>query len=200
MPGTAMERYEDSQLYRIRHSAAHVMAQAVMELFPGEAKIAIGPPIEEGFYYDFDLPRSLTPEDLTRLEQRMRQILAGRHAFRREELSAADARRLFADQPYKIELIDGLERGGADEYGNPTDQTPVISTYTHDVFTDLCRGPHVADLGQVNPDGVKLLSVAGAYWRGDENSSDASTHLRHGLSDGRRTRAAPGDVGRGQAP
>jgi len=163
-----MERYEDSWLYRIRHSAAHVMAQAVMEMFPGQARLAIGPPIENGFYYDFDLPRPLTPDDLERIERRMREIIAGRHAFQRRELSAEEARRLFADQPYKLELIDGLEQGGLDEYGNETDERPVISTYTHDTFTDLCRGPHVADTGEINPAGIKLLSVAGAYWRGDE--------------------------------
>jgi threonyl-tRNA synthetase len=169
MPGSTFERYEDSQLYRVRHSASHVMAQAVMEMFPGQAKIAIGPAIENGFYYDFDLPRPLTPEDLEHLEQRMREILQGDHAFTRRELSADEARRLFAEQPYKLELIDGLEHGGIDEHGNETDEAPVISTYSHDTFTDLCRGPHVRNTHEINPLGVRLLSVAGAYWRGDEN-------------------------------
>ena len=100
------ERYEDSKLYRIRHSAAHIMAEAVLEKFPS-AKIAIGPAIDEGFYYDFDLPRSLTPEDLEGIEKRMRQIIAGRFPFKREEVSADDARQIFKDQPYKLELIDG---------------------------------------------------------------------------------------------
>jgi len=168
MSHSSAERYEDSQLYRLRHSSSHVMAQAVMEMFPGQAKFAIGPPIENGFYYDFDLPRPLTPEDLERLEKRMREILAGKYAFQRRELSAQEARQLFADQPYKIELIDGLERGGTDEYGEETSEKPVISTYTHDTFTDLCRGPHVENTGQINPQALKLLSVAGAYWRGDE--------------------------------
>ncbi|HSB90148.1 MAG TPA: threonine--tRNA ligase [Anaerolineales bacterium] len=162
------ERYEDSELYRIRHSAAHVMAQAVMEMFPGQARIAIGPPIENGFYYDFDLPRPLTPEDLEKIESRMKEILRGDHAFQRRELSADEARRLFQDQPYKLELIDGLEHGEADEYGNEMKVKPIISTYAHDAFTDLCRGPHVESTRQINPDAVKLLSVAGAYWRGDE--------------------------------
>jgi threonyl-tRNA synthetase len=119
-------RYEDSDLYRIRHSAAHVMAQAVLEMFP-DGKYTIGPPIENGFYYDFDLPRSLTPDDLQVLEKRMRQIIAGRHAFQRQEVSADEARRIFHEQPYKLELIDGLEQGGSDEYGNPLDEKPVIS-------------------------------------------------------------------------
>src|SRR5262245_29175083 len=110
------EPYEESELYKIRHSAAHVMAQAVMEMFPGKAKIAIGPPIAEGFYYDFDLPRSLTPEDLETIEKRMRQIIGAKHQFARKEVSAEEARAQFKDQPYKIELIDGLEKGGVDEY------------------------------------------------------------------------------------
>ncbi len=161
------EHYEQSKLYRIRHSAAHIMAQAVMELFP-DGKVTIGPPIEDGFYYDFDLPRALTPEDLAGIEKRMRQIIAGRHQFVRRELSADEARQFFQDQPYKVELIDGLDKGGQDEYGNPIVERPVISTYTHDSFTDLCRGPHVENTGQINPSAIKLMSVAGAYWRGDE--------------------------------
>jgi threonyl-tRNA synthetase len=160
--------YQNSQLYKIRHSTAHVMAQAVLEMFPG-GKIAIGPPIEEGFYYDFDLPRPLTPEDLKKIEKRMRNIIKGKHTFDRRELSAAEAKELFADQPYKIELIEGLEAGGVDEYGEPTDEPPVISTYKHDTFEDLCKGPHVNNLGEINPRAVKLLKTAGAYWRGDEN-------------------------------
>ncbi len=161
------EKYEESELYKIRHSAAHVMAQAVMEMFPGEAKIAIGPPIADGFYYDFDLPRSLTPEDLEAIEKKMRQIIGGKHPFVRKEVSADDARSQFKDQPYKVELIDGLDKGGLDEYGNPITEKPIISFYTHDTFTDLCRGPHVEHTGKVNPSAFKLMSIAGAYWRGD---------------------------------
>jgi len=162
------ERYVDSDLYRLRHSAAHVMAQAVLEMFP-EGKIAIGPPIEDGFYYDFDLPRSLTPEDLEGVEKRMDEIIAGRHSFQKKVVSAEEARRIFADQPYKLELIDGLEQGGYDEYGEQLAEKPEISIYAHDTFVDLCRGPHVENTGRVNPDAIKLLNVAGAYWRGDEN-------------------------------
>jgi threonyl-tRNA synthetase len=163
-----MERYEDSELYRVRHSASHVMAQAVMELFPGQAKIAIGPPIEDGFYYDFDLPRALTPEDLEAVERRMREIIEQDVPFVRKAISAEEARRLFADQPYKLELIEGLEQGGSDEHGEPLQEKPEISIYRHGPFTDLCRGPHVERTGQINPAGVKLMNVAGAYWRGDE--------------------------------
>jgi threonyl-tRNA synthetase len=168
MPIRISEKYEETPLYRIRHSTAHVMAQAVMEMFPGRAKIAIGPAIEDGFYYDFDLPRTLTPEDLVQLETRMREIIRGDHPFARRELSAAEAKKFFADQPYKLELIEGLEHGGLDEHGNPLTSRPVISIYTHDAFSDLCRGPHVERTGQINPDAVKLLNVSGAYWRGDE--------------------------------
>jgi threonyl-tRNA synthetase len=167
MADKLLEEYHDSQLYRIRHSSAHVMAQAVLEMFP-TAKIAIGPAIEDGFYYDFDLPRPLTPEDLTAIEKRMRQIIAANYPFSRKEVSAEEARTIFADQPYKIELIDGLEQGGFDEDGNPLVEKPVISTYTQDKFTDLCRGPHVERTGQINPSAIKLMTIAGAYWRGDE--------------------------------
>jgi len=147
-----------------------VMAQAVSEMFPGTAKIAIGPPIEDGFYYDFELPRALTPEDLEALERRMREIIAGNHSFQRKVVTAEEARALFADQPYKLELIDGLDAGGLDEYGEPIAEKPEISIYTQDTFTDLCRGPHVKDTGQINPAALKLLNVAGAYWRGDEKN------------------------------
>ena len=161
-------RYVESELYRIRHSAAHVMAQAVMEMFP-DAKIAIGPPVEDGFYYDFDLPRPLTPEDLEIIEKRMRQIISGNYHFEKTVVSSEEARRLFEDQPYKLELIEGLEKGGFDEYGEPLAEKPEISVYQHDVFVDLCRGPHVESTGKINPAAVKLLNTAGAYWRGDEN-------------------------------
>ena len=160
-------KYEESDLYRIRHSTAHVMAQAVIEMFP-DGKVAIGPPIEDGFYYDFDLPRALTPEDLEVLEVRMREIIAGDHQFEKKVLQADEARQIFADQTYKLELIDGLEQGGYDEYGEPLEEIPEISIYQQDQFIDLCRGPHVVNTGKINPDAVKLLNVAGAYWRGDE--------------------------------
>ncbi len=165
---------EHDWLYRIRHSAAHVMAEAVLELYP-EAKIAIGPPIDTGFYYDFDLgvgddgkPRSFSPDDLEQIEKRMRKIIGGRHPFVYREVSADQARALFQGQQYKQELIDGLAKGGIDEYGNEVASQVVISTYKHDTFEDLCRGPHVEHTGQIPPDGFKLMSVAGAYWRGDE--------------------------------
>jgi len=169
MAQQAQEKYEESHLYKIRHSAAHVMAQAVLEMFP-EAKYTIGPPVENGFYYDFDLPRNLTPEDLEAIEKRMRQIVQGKHDFKKRVVSAEEARQIFKDQPYKLELIDGLEQGGFDEYGNPLKEKPEISIYQHDTFIDLCRGPHVENTREIKPDAFKLMSVAGAYWRGDEKN------------------------------
>ena len=163
------ERYEDTQLYKIRHSAAHVMAQAVMEMFP-DGKVTIGPPVENGFYYDFDLPRNLTPEDLELIEKRMRGIVQGKHEFKKRVVSAEEARQIFADQPYKLELIEGLEKGGLDEYGNPLNEKPEISIYQQDTFTDLCRGPHVQTTKEIKQDAFKLMSIAGAYWRGDEKN------------------------------
>jgi len=148
-----VENQEELELARMRHSAAHVMAQAVVEMFPG-AKLAIGPAIENGFYYDFDLPRSLAPDDLGKIEERMREIKQGAYPFERREVSREEALKLFADQPYKVEIIQDL----------PEDA--VISTYTQDSFTDLCRGPHVENTSQIGH--FKLLNVAGAYWRGDE--------------------------------
>lgn len=167
---------QNNQLYKIRHSLAHVMAQAVLELYP-EAKLGIGPPIDTGFYYDFDLgmdeegkPRTFVPEDLEEIEKRMRRIIGGQHPFEYREVSADDARHIFKDQPYKLELINGLAQGSIDEYGNETDETPVISTYTQDTFEDLCRGPHVQATNKIPVDGFKLMTVAGAYWRGDEDN------------------------------
>ncbi|MBU0703648.1 MAG: threonine--tRNA ligase, partial [Chloroflexi bacterium] len=139
----------------------------VLEKFP-EGKIAIGTPIENGFYYDFDLPRPLTPEDLEEIEGRMREIIAEGHGFEYRELSEENARRIFADQPYKLELIDGILSTGTDEYGEPLDEAPKLSIYQSGPFTDLCRGPHVSNTREINPDAIDLLSVAGAYWRGDE--------------------------------
>ncbi len=145
----------EQRLYRIRHSTAHVMAEAVLREFP-EAKIAIGPPIDNGFYYDFDLPRSLTPEDLRRIEEHMREIIGEDHTFERSATTRERARERFADQPYKLELLDGIEPGEE------------VSLYTQNTFTDLCRGPHVESTKDLNAKAFKLLSIAGAYWRGDE--------------------------------
>jgi threonyl-tRNA synthetase len=156
--------------YRLRHSAAHVMAQAVAEMFPG-AKLAWGPPHDRfanGFYYDFDLPRALTPEDLPKIEARMRRIVRGNHPFEYRTISGDEARDLFEDQPYKLETLDELT-AGKDEYGEPR-SGEVISTYKHNTFEDLCLGPHLEHTGQIPADGFKLLDVSGAYWRGNEDN------------------------------
>ncbi|MGH9481623.1 MAG: threonine--tRNA ligase [Terriglobales bacterium] len=144
------------RLRRIRHSASHLMAQAVREIFP-EAQLAIGPPIENGFYYDMELPRPLTEADLPELEKRMRKIVARDPQFFRADLPRPRARELFQEwrQPYKVELLEGIH---ADQ----------VSLYKQDRFIDLCAGPHVARGGLCAH--FKLLSLAGAYWRGDERN------------------------------
>jgi threonyl-tRNA synthetase len=150
---------ERDELEILRHSTAHVMAQAVCDLWLG-AKYAIGPPIEDGFYYDFDLPETLSPEDLERVEARMREIMTEDQPFKRAELSREEALREFAEQPYKVEIIEGVEEAE----GATGD---VVSVYRNDGWSDLCLGPHVDSTGKLGA--FKLLSVAGAYWRGDEN-------------------------------
>ena len=152
----------DPQLFKLRHSAAHIMAQAVLERFP-DAKPTIGPPIEDRFYYDFDMPCAPQEDDLAWIEERMRQIIKGRHRFHMREVSLDEARELFRDNPYKLELIDELANGTSN--GQPIP----ITVYQHDTFVDLCRGPHMPHTGYLKPNGVKLLTVAGAYWRGDAN-------------------------------
>jgi len=144
----------EERLHRLRHSAAHIMAEAVLEMFP-EAKIGIGPPIDTGFYYDFTLPRALTPEDLPVIEEKMRARVGSDAPFVREEISKDEARKLFEGQPYKLELIDEIEG-------------ETVSLYKHGGFVDLCQGPHVERTGQVRA--FKLMNVAGAYWRGNERN------------------------------
>jgi len=151
---------QEDYLHRLRHSTSHVMAQAVLEKFP-EGKVAIGPSIENGFYYDFDLPRPLTPDDLEEIEARMREIVAEGHDFVYQEIDEEEAKRLFADQPYKLELINDILSAGMEEESK-------LSIYRNGSFMDLCRGPHVGNKKEIRSDAVKLLSVAGAYWRGDE--------------------------------
>jgi threonyl-tRNA synthetase len=144
----------DSLLYRQRHSAAHIMAEAVLEVFP-VARYAIGPPIENGFYYDFELPRALTPEDLEELDRRMRRSIAADKPFIKSTAAKDEARRIFAEQPYKLELIEGID-------------APEVGICRHGEFTDLCGYPHVESTGKVGA--FKLMNVAGAYWRGDEHN------------------------------
>jgi threonyl-tRNA synthetase len=147
----------------MRHSTAHVMAEAVLDLFPG-ARLGIGPAIADGFYYDFELPRPLTPADLAAIEKRMAESVKADHPFVRRELPPEEGRAFFVerDQPYKVEILDDLAaRSRADG-----SEIPPTSVYEHGPFVDLCKGPHVPSTGQIGP--FKLLAVAGAYWRGDE--------------------------------
>ncbi|MCI6316943.1 MAG: threonine--tRNA ligase [Spirochaetia bacterium] len=148
----------DEKLQIVRHSCAHVMAEAILNLYPG-TKIAIGPAIDNGFYYDFDFPEGtkFTETDFPAVEKEMRKILAGNHEFIRKEVSKEEALKLFADQDYKVELINDL----------PADAT--ITTYEQDGYLDLCRGPHVATTKEINGQAFKLDKIAGAYWRGDSN-------------------------------
>jgi threonyl-tRNA synthetase len=147
----------------MRHSAAHVMAEAVMDLFPG-TKLGIGPAIADGFYYDFDLPRPLTTDDLAAIEARMAESIKADHKFVRKVLPPEEGKRFFDEhgQPYKVEILQDLEKA-AREADQPA---PEVSTYEHGQFVDLCRGPHVESTGKIGP--LKLLAVSGAYWRGDQ--------------------------------
>ncbi|MBI4063386.1 MAG: threonine--tRNA ligase [Elusimicrobia bacterium] len=146
---------DNNTLERLRHSCAHVMAQAVQELFPG-TKITLGPTIENGFYYDFDSEHRFSAEDLAQIENRMKKIANGNHEFVRSVKSKEDAIRFYKEkqEKYKVEIIEGLP---------PTEE---ISFYQHGTFIDLCRGPHIEDTGKIKH--FKLLHVSGAYWRGDE--------------------------------
>jgi len=143
---------KEARLERMRHSAAHVMAEAVQAFFP-DAKFGIGPAIEDGFYYDFELPRALVPDDLMAIEAKMKAIIMANLPFAREEIKKAKAQKLFSKQPYKLELIEELP-----------DET--VTIYRQGNFVDLCRGPHVDSTGEIKA--FKLTSIAGAYWRGNE--------------------------------
>ena len=147
----------NEKLMKIRHSMAHVMAEAVLEMFP-TAQIAIGPAIENGFYYDFELPRSLTEEDLEEITRRMKNIILAKKEFKRSVVSKEEARKMFKDQKYKLELLEAIP------------ETEEVSVYNQGAFTDLCRGPHVESTKELNAEAFKLLSVAGAFWRGNEKN------------------------------
>src|SRR5215210_2350668 len=156
------ERSPES-LELIRHDTAHVLAAAVLDLYPG-TRISIGPPIEDGFYYDFEFPDGVTvsEHDLPALEERMRAHVKAREEFTREDVGVEQALERFRDQdqPYKVELIEDLVRDA-----DPAHPVESVSLYTNGPFTDLCRGPHAPDTGRIKA--FKLLSLAGAYWRGD---------------------------------
>jgi threonyl-tRNA synthetase len=173
---------QEEKLHRIRHSMAHVMAEAVVEQLPG-TKVAIGPSIDNGFYYDFDLPRPLSNDDLELISGRMKELIREDHHFERKVISREEAQVLFEkkDERYKVELLKAIPEG--DE----------VSLYSQGGFFDLCRGPHVESTSDLNADAFKLLSIAGAYWRGKEtnpmltriygtaweNPKDLRLHLKH---------------------
>jgi len=148
---------DPSPLSTVRHSTSHVMAQAVKRLFPG-VKVAIGPAIDDGFYYDFLKPEPFTPEDLERIEATMREIVKADLPFERREMDRAEAIAFFRErhEPFKIEILEGID-------------APRVSLYQQGEFIDLCRGPHVASTGHLKA--FKLLSSSGAYWRGDEKNA-----------------------------
>jgi threonyl-tRNA synthetase len=158
-----MDHGAAGELGPMRHSAAHVLAEAVLDLFPG-TKLGIGPVIADGFYYDFDLPRPLTPDDLPAIEARMRESIAADHPFEFSEETPEAARAALEErgQPFKVEIVDDL-KAAAERDGTPM---PPTTFYRQGPFIDLCRGPHVASTGKIGP--FKLLGTAGAYWRGDE--------------------------------
>src|SRR5437773_8009892 len=158
----------DEKLYALRHSTAHVMAGAVLELFPG-AKFGFGPPVQDGFYYDFELPRPLTPDDLAKIETKMRDVVKQDAPFEHREMSIPEAVKFFGErnQSYKVEQIQKL--GGADTEDDATAAPAAsVSVYQHNGFVDLCKRPHVQGTGEIGP--FKRLSIAGAYWRGNERN------------------------------
>ncbi|MCB1195809.1 threonine--tRNA ligase, partial [bacterium] len=148
--------FKMNDLEKLRHSTAHVMAQAVTELYPN-TKLAIGPPIKDGFYYDFDTEHIFTPDDFAKIEERMQQIIDGDFSFNIRYMKSDEARRYFESigEKYKVEIIDDL---GEDQ----------VSLYKQDTFEDLCKGPHVHSTGKIKA--FKLLQIAGAYWRGSEKN------------------------------
>ncbi len=169
----------NDELHNIRHSLAHLLASSVLELFP-EAKLGVGPVIETGFYYDFELPRSLTPEDIKQLEKRMKHLVKQSLAFERQELSTMDAKKFFEErnQPFKVELISDIEKFGTtklnQELGikndDSSEKTGTVSLYKTGEFIDLCRGGHVKNTKEIPEGSFTLDKVSGAYWRGDEKN------------------------------
>ena len=149
---------EQSNIDNIRHSLAHLLAMAVLKKFP-KAKLGIGPTIENGFYYDFKLPKPIGPEDLKEFETEMKQLIAEKFDFKGEKITVLKAKRLFKDQPFKLDLIKEFSK-----------EKKQLTLYHTGKFTDLCRGGHVKNTSEINPNGLKLTKIAGAYWRGNEKN------------------------------
>ena len=175
---------KQEKLHNIRHSLAHVLASAVLEMFP-KAQLGVGPVIENGFFYDFLLPRPLTPEDIKVLEKRMRALVQIKLPFERIDQSTTEAKEFFtkSNQPFKVQLIQDIEKFGttkADEIlnseksasqpvsGSAVSGVDKVSLYKTGKFIDLCRGGHVENTSQIRTDAFKLDKVSGAYWRGDQ--------------------------------
>jgi threonyl-tRNA synthetase len=150
---------DDAQLHKVRHSLSHLLATAVLAHHP-KAKLGIGPVIEHGFYYDFDFPESFSDKELARLEKDIKKLIAQHIPFKKKEVSYAQAKKLFADSPYKLELIEDLKK-----------DKKKITVYESGDFIDLCSGPHIKNTKEINPDAFALTHIAGAYWRGDEHKA-----------------------------
>ena len=180
-----VSRTDPKALELIRHDAAHVMAEAVQELWPG-TQVTIGPVIENGFYYDFAKNEPFTPEDLPVIEKKMKEIIGRNKPFIKTIWSRDDAKEHFEakGEKYKVELVDAI----------PADQT--LKMYSQGEWMDLCRGPHMRSTNDIGT-AFKLMSVAGAYWRGDSNNADADPHLRNRLGNAGRTRPIPACARRG---
>ncbi len=167
---------QNEKLHNLRHSLAHILASAVLEAFP-KAQLGVGPVIENGFYYDFLLPRALTPEDLNRLEKRMRELVRQKLEFKHEEMSFKEAKKFFEEkkQPFKVELISDIEKHGTTVFkditgdsGSDKEKPTHVSLYHTGKFVDLCRGGHVNNTSEIKTDAFKLEKTSGAYWRGDQ--------------------------------
>src|SRR6201989_1722326 len=152
----ADQEQDNNHIASVRHSVAHLLAATVVEMYPG-AKNSIGPAIENGFYQDFDTPNPISDEDLQKIEATMREKLKTWQNFTRKEVSPDEARKEFAWNPYKLELIDDFAK-----------DSKQITLYTSGTFVDLCRGGHVESASEINPKAFKLTAVSGAYWRGDQ--------------------------------
>jgi threonyl-tRNA synthetase len=173
---------QSEKLHNIRHSLAHILASTVMEMFP-KAQLGVGPVIENGFFYDFLLPRSLTPEDVARIEKRMRALVKEKLAFERQEMSTHEAKTYFDHhlQPFKVQLIKDIEKHGTtvfdeieEQNTKPAPRSPLpadkVSLYKTGNFIDLCRGGHVKTTAEIDPQSFKLNKISGAYWRGDQKN------------------------------
>ena len=154
-----------TKINTIRHSLAHVLAAAVQEIYP-ETKFGIGPAIENGFYYDFALPNPLSSSDLPKIEKRMKKIIQRNAKFEKKNISLEEAKNIFKNQPYKLELIKGLK-----EATKPSEQKKLqVTSYKLQNFIDLCKGPHIKSTKEINPEAFKLTKIAGAYWKGNEKN------------------------------